>query len=151
MPPAEREALVLCVWSGVSYADAAAVLGITEASVRSRVSRAGAHLSRDATGLDVLFYGPGGHLRCGYRADSPVVRVGESGSLPPTWLGMPVNYDGGDSGNRIREVLRPGSAVRHPGTARRGREVGHRSGGERGRRAAGEMRRGDPLEIATAE
>ena len=43
---AEREALVLCVWSGVSYADAAAVLGIAEASVRSRVSRATSRLAR---------------------------------------------------------------------------------------------------------
>ena len=29
-----------CVWSGVSYADAAAGLGIAEPSVRSRVGRA---------------------------------------------------------------------------------------------------------------
>ncbi|SHN14989.1 RNA polymerase sigma factor [Cryptosporangium aurantiacum] len=46
LPPSEREALVLCVWSGVSYADAAAVLGIAEPSVRSRVSRATSRLAR---------------------------------------------------------------------------------------------------------
>ncbi|TQS43062.1 RNA polymerase sigma factor [Cryptosporangium phraense] len=46
LPRAEREALALCVWSGVSYADAAQVLGIAEASVRSRVSRAKSRLSR---------------------------------------------------------------------------------------------------------
>jgi RNA polymerase sigma-70 factor (ECF subfamily) len=46
LPQAEREAFALCVWSGVSYADAATVLGIAEASVRSRVSRAKARLSR---------------------------------------------------------------------------------------------------------
>jgi RNA polymerase sigma-70 factor (ECF subfamily) len=44
LPRAEREALILCVWSGVSYADAAKVLGIAEVSVRSRISRARARL-----------------------------------------------------------------------------------------------------------
>jgi len=45
LPRAEREAVALCLWSGVSYADAAAALGITEAAVRSRVSRARARLA----------------------------------------------------------------------------------------------------------
>lgn len=49
LPRAEREALTLCVWSGVSYADAAQVLGISESSVRSRISRARAHLSAALT------------------------------------------------------------------------------------------------------
>jgi RNA polymerase sigma factor (sigma-70 family) len=40
LPPAEQEAVALCLWSGVSYADAAVALGIAEVSVRSRVSRA---------------------------------------------------------------------------------------------------------------
>ncbi|MFD5825563.1 RNA polymerase sigma factor [Lentzea sp. NPDC060358] len=44
LPRNEREALALCVWSGVSYADAAAALGITEGSVRARVSKARARL-----------------------------------------------------------------------------------------------------------
>ncbi|MFC7546746.1 RNA polymerase sigma factor [Plantactinospora sp. GCM10030261] len=46
LPRAEREALMLCVWSSVSYADAAAVLGITEGSVRARVSKARSRLKR---------------------------------------------------------------------------------------------------------
>ncbi|MFI5959465.1 RNA polymerase sigma factor [Cryptosporangium sp. NPDC051539] len=46
LPRAEREALALCVWAGVSYADAAEVLGIAEVSVRSRVSRAKSRLTR---------------------------------------------------------------------------------------------------------
>ncbi|HEU4424705.1 MAG TPA: sigma-70 family RNA polymerase sigma factor [Pilimelia sp.] len=50
LPRAEREALELCVWAGVSYADAAVALGITEASVRSRVSRARSRLSRELAG-----------------------------------------------------------------------------------------------------
>ncbi|UWP84312.1 RNA polymerase sigma factor [Dactylosporangium fulvum] len=46
LPRAEREAVALCVWSGVSYADAAAVLGVSETALRSRVSRARARLTR---------------------------------------------------------------------------------------------------------
>lgn len=44
LPRAQQEALALCVWSGVSYSDAAAVLGIAESSVRARVSKARARL-----------------------------------------------------------------------------------------------------------
>jgi RNA polymerase sigma factor (sigma-70 family) len=40
LPRNEQQAVALCLWSGVSYADAAASLGIAEVSVRSRVSRA---------------------------------------------------------------------------------------------------------------
>jgi RNA polymerase sigma-70 factor (ECF subfamily) len=46
LPRAEREALMLCVWSSVSYADAATLLGISESSVRARVSRARGRLKR---------------------------------------------------------------------------------------------------------
>jgi RNA polymerase sigma-70 factor (ECF subfamily) len=46
LPRAEREAVALCLWSGVSYAQAAAALGITEVAVRSRVSRARGRLTR---------------------------------------------------------------------------------------------------------
>ena len=45
LPRAEQEVLALCGWSGLSYSDAAAVLGLAEASVRSRVSRARARLA----------------------------------------------------------------------------------------------------------
>ncbi|MEV0217297.1 RNA polymerase sigma factor [Micromonospora sp. NPDC050695] len=46
LSPAEREAVALCLWSGVSYPDAASVLGISEVAVRSRVSRARSRLTR---------------------------------------------------------------------------------------------------------
>ncbi|MBB4744597.1 RNA polymerase sigma-70 factor (ECF subfamily) [Actinoplanes octamycinicus] len=46
LPRAEREAVALCLWSGVGYPEAAAVLGVTETAVRSRVSRARARLTR---------------------------------------------------------------------------------------------------------
>lgn len=46
LPTAEREAVALCLWSGVSYPEAAAVLGISEVAVRSRVSRARSRLAR---------------------------------------------------------------------------------------------------------
>ena len=49
LPRAEREAVALCLWSGVSYPEAAAVLGITEVAVRSRVSRARARLAKSLT------------------------------------------------------------------------------------------------------
>jgi RNA polymerase sigma-70 factor (ECF subfamily) len=44
LSPAEQEAVALCLWSGLSYAEAATALGIAEASVRSRISRARAKL-----------------------------------------------------------------------------------------------------------
>ncbi|MEV1315590.1 RNA polymerase sigma factor [Micromonospora arborensis] len=46
LPRAEREAVALCLWSGVPYGEAAAVLGISEGALRSRVSRARARLAR---------------------------------------------------------------------------------------------------------
>jgi RNA polymerase sigma factor (sigma-70 family) len=49
LPRAEREAVALCLWSGVGYPEAAAVLGVTEVAVRSRVSRARARLSKVLT------------------------------------------------------------------------------------------------------
>lgn len=48
LPKAEREVAQLCLLGEISTADAAAALGIAEASVRSRVSRARARL-RDLT------------------------------------------------------------------------------------------------------
>jgi RNA polymerase sigma-70 factor (ECF subfamily) len=44
LPKAEREAVELCLLGEVSTADAAELLGVTEATVRSRISRARAHL-----------------------------------------------------------------------------------------------------------
>ena len=49
LPRAEREAIALCVWSAVPYGEAAALLGISEVAVRSRVSRARARLARMVT------------------------------------------------------------------------------------------------------
>ncbi|MEU4642052.1 sigma-70 family RNA polymerase sigma factor [Micromonospora sp. NPDC023814] len=49
LPRAEREAVALCLWSGVPYANAAAALGVSEVAVRSRVSRARKRLARLVT------------------------------------------------------------------------------------------------------
>ncbi|WP_433797721.1 sigma factor-like helix-turn-helix DNA-binding protein [Actinoplanes sp. CA-252034] len=48
LPRTEREAVALCLWSGVFYAEAAAFLGVTESSVRSRAGRARARLNPPA-------------------------------------------------------------------------------------------------------
>ncbi|MFF9127381.1 RNA polymerase sigma factor [Streptomyces sp. NPDC014889] len=42
----EREALALCVWSGLNYAEAAEALGVPVGTVRSRLSRARTRLRR---------------------------------------------------------------------------------------------------------
>jgi RNA polymerase sigma factor (sigma-70 family) len=52
LPRNQQEALALCVWSGVSYPEAAQVLGITESSVRARVSKARSRL-RGLLGMPV--------------------------------------------------------------------------------------------------
>jgi RNA polymerase sigma factor (sigma-70 family) len=49
LPRHEREALELCAWAELSYADAAAALGVPVGTIRSRLSRARAHL-RDLLG-----------------------------------------------------------------------------------------------------
>lgn len=41
LPRSQAEAIYLCVWSGISYSEAATALGITESSVRARVRGAG--------------------------------------------------------------------------------------------------------------
>ncbi|RLV08827.1 RNA polymerase [Streptomyces griseocarneus] len=42
----EREVITLCVWSGLSYAEAAEALGVPVGTVRSRLSRARARLRK---------------------------------------------------------------------------------------------------------
>ncbi|MGP3969391.1 RNA polymerase sigma factor [Streptomyces sp. 6N223] len=44
--PAEREVFMLCVWSGLSYAETAKALGVRVGTVRSRLSRARDRLRR---------------------------------------------------------------------------------------------------------
>ncbi|MGP4110228.1 RNA polymerase sigma factor [Streptomyces sp. 4N509B] len=44
--PREREVVMLCVWSGLSYAEAAEALGVRVGTVRSRLSRARDRLRR---------------------------------------------------------------------------------------------------------
>lgn len=63
LPRAEREAVALVLWSGVSYAEAAQVLGIAEVSVRSRVSRARTRLAGLVGHIDPATY----HLEGGAR------------------------------------------------------------------------------------
>jgi RNA polymerase sigma factor (sigma-70 family) len=51
LAPQEREALELCAWAELSYADAARALGVPVGTVRSRLSRARARL-RELLGED---------------------------------------------------------------------------------------------------
>jgi RNA polymerase sigma factor (sigma-70 family) len=44
--PAERQVVALCVWSGLSYAEAAEALGVPVGTIRSRLSRAKSRLQR---------------------------------------------------------------------------------------------------------
>jgi RNA polymerase sigma factor (sigma-70 family) len=44
LPPREQEVLALCAWAGLSYEDAALALGLPVGTVRSRLSRARAHV-----------------------------------------------------------------------------------------------------------
>ena len=45
LPDHERDVVVLVLWSGLSYEDAALALGVPAGTVRSRLSRARARLS----------------------------------------------------------------------------------------------------------
>jgi RNA polymerase sigma factor (sigma-70 family) len=90
LPRAEREAVALCLWSGLTYPEAAAVLGVTESSVRSRVSRARSRLSRQLAdpgppGTPVPAARPAGS-RPG-RASA--VHAGASGSTSAVQAGTP--------------------------------------------------------------
>lgn len=54
LPSREQDVLALCVWSNLSYEEAAGALGIPVGTVRSRLSRARARL-RDASSGDGSF------------------------------------------------------------------------------------------------
>lgn len=45
--PADRDVLVLCVWQGLTYAEAAVALGVPVGTVRSRLSRARSRLEAE--------------------------------------------------------------------------------------------------------
>jgi RNA polymerase sigma factor (sigma-70 family) len=45
--PADRDVLVLCVWQGLTYAEAATALGVPVGTVRSRLSRARTRLEAE--------------------------------------------------------------------------------------------------------
>ncbi|WP_250007677.1 RNA polymerase sigma factor [Actinoplanes sp. M2I2] len=49
--PSDRDVLVLCVWQGLSYAEAAVALGVPVGTVRSRLSRARSRLEATAGAL----------------------------------------------------------------------------------------------------
>jgi RNA polymerase sigma factor (sigma-70 family) len=55
LPEHERDVLALCAWSGLDYRDAALALGVPVGTVRSRLSRARAHLREllDANGHEL--------------------------------------------------------------------------------------------------
>jgi RNA polymerase sigma-70 factor, ECF subfamily len=47
--PPDRDVLVLCVWQGLTYAEAAVALGVPVGTVRSRLSRARARLESETS------------------------------------------------------------------------------------------------------
>ena len=62
--PAQRDVLLLCVWQGLDYAEAAVALGVPIGTVRSRLSRARAR-------LDALTATPAALLATSHRQESP--------------------------------------------------------------------------------
>ncbi|AGJ54600.1 RNA polymerase sigma factor [[Kitasatospora] papulosa] len=92
----EREVLVLCVWSGLDYAEAAEALGIPVGTVRSRLSRARDRLrrltdeelgrTRDGTARDVR---PGEGART---AREPRTGRGEVGSRA-AFVALPIQEE----------------------------------------------------------
>lgn len=49
--PPDRDVLVLCVWQGLTYAEAAVALGVPVGTVRSRLSRARSRLEAETDAL----------------------------------------------------------------------------------------------------
>lgn len=75
--PDEQDVLALCVWAGLSYADAAVALGIPVGTVRSRLSRAREHL-RKLAGFQV----DAGHTGGPAPASDPVSASGPASAVP---------------------------------------------------------------------
>ncbi len=49
--PSDRDVLVLCVWQGLTYAEAAVALGVPVGTIRSRLSRARSRLEAETEAL----------------------------------------------------------------------------------------------------
>lgn len=77
--PDEQDVLALCVWAGLSYADAAVALGVPVGTVRSRLSRARDHLKRLA-GLEVAAGQTGGSASTSGRAGRTRLSTSETGT-----------------------------------------------------------------------
>ena len=56
LSPADRDVLLLCVWQGLSYAEAAVALGLPVGTVRSRLSRARSRLAAETQGAATVTF-----------------------------------------------------------------------------------------------
>ncbi|MCZ7421210.1 MULTISPECIES: RNA polymerase sigma factor [unclassified Micromonospora] len=52
--PPDRDVLLLCVWQGLTYAEAAVALGVPVGTVRSRLSRARSRLDAETESLTIV-------------------------------------------------------------------------------------------------
>ncbi|PYC69414.1 RNA polymerase subunit sigma-70 [Micromonospora arborensis] len=52
--PPDRDVLLLCVWQGLTYAEAAVALGVPVGTVRSRLSRARSRLNAETGSLNIV-------------------------------------------------------------------------------------------------
>jgi RNA polymerase sigma-70 factor (ECF subfamily) len=86
LPRGEREAVVMCLWAGVSYPDAAEALGIAESAVRARVSRARSRLRAE-------FAPPPNAAPSGPPPASPTTSPITPTMPPPTRLGHPTRQE----------------------------------------------------------
>jgi RNA polymerase sigma-70 factor (ECF subfamily) len=69
--PPDRDVLVLCVWQGLTYAEAAVALGVPVGTVRSRLSRARSRLEAETDGPAVLHPAPGAVTASTTRPEMP--------------------------------------------------------------------------------
>jgi RNA polymerase sigma factor (sigma-70 family) len=99
LPGPELEVLALCVWSGLGYAEAAEALGVPVGTVRSRLSRARAKLSRLT---DRQLSRPAGQTTADKNSREPSLRVDQLASGPAI-AGPPDTSDTpGTSGKEAR-------------------------------------------------